>query len=488
MLLNEDRYEEIKQNTICTDCVGETYLCTIIDLYGKQTECSYCGGELACISLEDLADEVESAFHKHYTRTTQEPNGYEYAMLKDKEIDYEWERKGQQTTYAIMDAAHLSEEAAGDVQAILEYRHEDFDDAAAGIESEFSSDAQYEEIMPGDAEWRERWDDFEKLIKTEARFFSRTAANYLAELFDRIDEMKTYDGRPLVVSAGPETDLDHLYRGRVFQTNGSAEKAIAYPDRELSAPPAWAAGAGRMNARGISVFYGATTPGIVLAEVRPPVGSLVALARFEIIRPLRLLDLTALEDVHQTGSIFDPDYARLLERMAFLKTLGLRMARPVMPDDQEMEYLPTQAIADYLSTEAKVELDGILYPSVQSGGGGLNVVLFHKAARCAELDIPKGTEVNARTHLYSEDGYEPDFSVIEEVPPPGEKDHSGKEDSNFFDLIASGWSELEEFDPRYETLRIDIDSVRAHEVQAVEIKTADHAVTRFRWEKKDLQF
>jgi len=49
-----------------------------------------------------------------------------------------------------------------------------------------------------------------------------------------------------------------------------------------------------MNARGVSVFYGAIDPRVALAEVRPPVGSRVAVARFEIIRPLRLLDLNAL--------------------------------------------------------------------------------------------------------------------------------------------------------------------------------------------------
>jgi hypothetical protein len=68
------------------------------------------------------------------------------------------------------------------------------------------------------------------------------------------------------------------------------------PDRHLGSPPSGAAAAGRMNARGISVFYGANDPRVALAEVRPPVGSRVAVARFEIIRPLRLLDLTALSD------------------------------------------------------------------------------------------------------------------------------------------------------------------------------------------------
>lgn len=39
-----------------------------------------------------------------------------------------------------------------------------------------------------------------------------------------------------------------------------------------------------MNARGVSVFYGANDPTAAIAEVRPPVGSQVAVAQFEIIR------------------------------------------------------------------------------------------------------------------------------------------------------------------------------------------------------------
>jgi RES domain len=67
-----------------------------------------------------------------------------------------------------------------------------------------------------------------------------------------------------------------------------------------------------MNAGGIAVFYGANEPNVAIAEVRPPVGSKVAVARFEIIRPLRLLDLTALAAVSERGSVFDPEFGRRL--------------------------------------------------------------------------------------------------------------------------------------------------------------------------------
>lgn len=488
MTITHEECEELESKTICAACVGEAYLSERIEEEGQEDECSFCGEELACITLEDLADRIEAAFDTHYERTADEPNSYQYAMLRDRELDYDWEREGQESVYAIMDATHISEEAAQDVQAILEYRHFDFDDATMGIESEFSSDAQYEEVMPRDERWQAQWDEFEKLIKTEARFFSRTAASHLGELFDRIDEMRTADGRSLVEDAGPETDITYLYRARVFQSESPLQKAMKRPDLELSAPPAWAAGAGRMNAKGISVFYGATSPQIALAEVRPPVGSRVALARFEIIRPLRLLDLAALGDVLERGSIFDPGYADRLGRMMFLRTLSSRMARPVMPEDQEMEYLPTQAIADYLSTEGEVPLDGILFPSVQVGGNGVNAVLFHKASRCEETEIPEGTEMEARTYSIYEDGPEPDYTVSETVPPTEDEAEDDDQTSSTFELSLDDWSDWLDADSREQTLRIDLASLEVHEVSAVQIETNSHSVRRHRFERRDFGF
>ena len=150
-----------------------------------------------------------------------------------------------------------------------------------------------------------------------------------------------------------------------------------------------------MNARGVSVFYGANDPRVAIAEVRPPVGSQVAVARFEIVRPLRLLDLTALRTVSEGGSIFDPELASQMERAMFLRSLSQRLTRPVMPDDEDFDYLPTQAIADFLATQNQPTIDGIMFPSVQVAGDALNVVLFYKGSagwndRTAKRDRDQG--------------------------------------------------------------------------------------------------
>jgi RES domain len=385
--------DDLEQRRICFKCVGEEYLRQQVRKHGESAKCSYCGQIRRAITIEAMAEQIEAAFERHYARTSNEPDLLQWVMTKDKESDYEWEREGEPVIWAIANAALVNEEVATDIQNILEDKFGHFDSAAMGLETEFDADSYYEEKDINDGLWQSEWSEFERNLKTEARFFSRSAARLLASVFNGIERLQTREGRPVIVNAGPSTEWPAVYRARAFQSNVRLQEALARPDRYLGSPSVTAAAAGRMNARGISVFYGANDPVVALAEVRPPVGCQVVVARFEIIRPLRLLDLTALSKVTIKGSIFDPDYQTQLEHAAFLRNLGERIVRPVMPDDEPFEYLATQAVADFLATENDNPVDGIIFPSVQAAGNALNVVLFHEAAQVEEIELPPGTEI-----------------------------------------------------------------------------------------------
>ena len=300
--------------------------------------------------------------------------------------------------------------------------------------------------------------------------------------------MLTEQDQSLIVDTGPDTAISHLYRARVFQSEEKIKMALRRPDLELGAPPTHFASSGRMNASGISVFYGATETEIALAEVRPPVGSQVAVARFDIIRPLRLLDLTALSQVdEEDGSIFDTDYASRLSRMMFLRSLSTRMSRPIMPDDQDSEYLPTQVIADFLASKEEVALDGMLFPSVQQmSSNGLNAVLFHKAAKCEKIKIPAGTQIDVDTYPF-EDPSSSNYWITETVPPEELKQERDQlfnlSDLRYVDLID--WSN---YDARKATLQIDLDSVKVHVVNSVSFEASEHSVVRTRIKNDNPEF
>jgi hypothetical protein len=482
--------DELKVKRICFACVGEQFLSDEIRSKGKRAKCRYCGNMRRTYSVGDIAKHIQTAFEQHYFRTSDQPDDWEYSLLSDRESNYEWERHGEPVVDAIMNAAEIPEEAAQDIQRILEDEHSDFDCDAIGEETEFAGDSYYEKKQLSAGAWQEGWHRFEKALKTKARFFSRTAATYLESIFSGIEGLLTHDGRPLIVDAGPGTDFHTLFRARVFQSDTNLKTAMGRPDQHLGPPPAPLAAAGRMNAHGISVFYGANNPKAAIAEVRPPVGSQVAVAQFEIIRRLQLLNLTALEAVKVSGSIFDFGFASRLEREQFLRSLTKRITRPVMPDDEPFEYLATQAIADFLATESSSPVDGILFPSVQVAGDVLNVALFHKAARVEAMDIPEGTEIEASTAQLTEDGWERDYSVIEKVPPESkeagnkEKDHAWPD----FDAIAAMPWKAVDSDPREPTLRILGDTIRVHYVKRVVFDTDEFPVQRYRWEKRNPDF
>ncbi|MEX8191504.1 RES family NAD+ phosphorylase [Comamonas guangdongensis] len=254
------------------------------------------------------------------------------------------------------------------------------------------------------------WREMEESLRSEVRYFNPKALALLDMIFGEITNDRDKEGRSVVLEAGPGTSLKTLYRGRVFQNEGALLSALRWPERFLGSPAVGLGAAGRMNGQGQPAFYGATHPEICIAEVRPPVGSRIALAAFEVIRPLRLLDLRRLATVElrQDASLFDPDTLLAAQRRDFLRTLGDRLSAPVVPEQQDRDYLVTQAVADYLAAHATLNIDGIIYPSAQSRipdepPAGDNVVLFRKACDVSSSD---GDDNTAEISLweYEEEG------------------------------------------------------------------------------------
>ncbi|HED8873772.1 RES family NAD+ phosphorylase [Pseudomonas aeruginosa] len=391
------------------------------------------------------------------------------------------EREGEPVVYVISELAGIDEDPAEDIQDYLEGKHSVYDKDHFGEECEFHSDSHYRESPVNDREWWFQWHRFKNSLQAEARFFNREAAEHLEALFKGLGTLKSWKGLPLITTAGPGTRLRSLYRARVFQSEKGLSEALSWPERHLGPPPAAVAGAGRMNPRGISVFYGATAAPIAVAEVRPPVGSQVLVGRFKIVRKLRLLDLTALKFVSEPGSLFDPEFSRRLERAKFLRSLSEHMTQPVMPDDEAMDYLPTQAIADFLATGSELELDGILFPSVQAESRGKNVVLFHKAALVRDRELPAGTKIEVKTFQFTEEGREPDFTVWETIPqsePEIDLQHQFSSEM-MIDLDLDLDLDLQTRQP---TLKLDIDSLRVHAIKRVQFRTESLPVHRYRIE------
>lgn len=485
-MLFPEAIDDLEKKAICHDCVKESFLSNDIAESGRLSVCAYCQEIASCYPLADVADRVSLAFEEHYIRTPDYPTAWEQSLMSDRESSYDWVRDGTQAAQAIEDAARIPSDAAEDIRAILEERNANPHLDEIGEESEFDVDSCYVERSTYEAGWHSEWARFEQSMRSEARFFSRSASNLLAAVFGGIDKFKSRSKKALVVRIGPNAKLKSLYRARVFQSTASLKQALERPESHLGPPPSHLAAAGRMNARGISVFYGATNPDTALAEVRPPVGSRVVVARFDISRPLRLLNLTAFDRIDDAGSVFDPTLKGRLERISFLHTLGSLMTRAVMPDDETLDYLPTQAVADFLATENDPLLDGIIFKSVQTGSGR-NIVLFWKAALVEPPSLREGTTVEAETEHFTDEGLEPDYTVYENVPDLDTLVESAVDvDPSFEYLIpeSSYVHSSSEMQDRSPSLRLDFASLTVRHVESVRFSCNEFPVSRHKIHKQ----
>lgn len=432
---NEVEDIEPEDKVLCTDCVSDSYLKKIIRK-GELQYCSYCSEKAPSMLLTKIADLIETGILTVYERTPEDPG--------DNYNPYEtWYRDGEEIENLIPDEVGVEPNIARDIQIILKGKYYRYDHDGLYGECEFDDGSMYQPRALDDAEYYQRWDKFKELVQQTTLNAINERNSILAQIFAGLRDLKDYSGKAAIIEIGPGTHITKLYRARAFVKDQILLKALKAPDRELGTPAPRSARAGRMNQAGDPVFYGAELPETTIREVRPPVGSKVAVAGFELTRKLKILDMTVMNDVYEGGSIFDPNSIAKRVQTAFLKKFSSLIAIPVMPDEGEIEYVPTQKVAMFLAD--KMGLDGIRFPSVQSGGEEMNITLFPHASNVERIIFPNGSEIHTGLAYEDEKHYQPNSIYI--TVPRGEK-------------VTNEISR-----ERITSLRIDTNSIVIHQVQ-----------------------
>jgi len=435
---------DLESKYICYICVKDQYLSKFVEDSNDPHQCSYCNIERNCIDVMTLANWIGHAFENHY----------ELAVGTKEEDRYTWE--GEPVIEVIIKAAGVKNIVALDVQKILQVRNEEFGESA----TEFTAESYYKKKDIEDRTMHISWAEFEHSLRTQGRFFNKYGSEFLASIFDDITELKINNGRNIVRQVGPNTDLSTIFRARVFQSRDSLIEALTNPEKSLGPPPSEISRPGRMNAFGISVFYGSDKPAVALAEVRPPIGSKVLISGFKIVRNLRLLDLTALADIDTTGSVFDPEYLDLLRKADFFKSLTHFISAPVMPNDENISYIITQATADYLAADRKNRFDGIIYSSVQFSGLAENIVLFQHASRVRILRRDERKTKVGPGYTYQDNKLQEDYWVRETILRK-----TNIEANDYIEIDSNPDSFFS--DSRLETLELDRNSISVHNLAAI---------------------
>jgi len=400
----------------------------------SNQNCDYCDSELPTLSLETLTEKTDWLIEHYYSPVS----------------TYDW--YGEPEGYSLRE---VLEEDVSDNEKFIDDLIETLTDKWFDYSSHdhyYGEDPHFEKSMTLSGNISAKWYEMETKLRESVRFFNSDAQSTFDEVFQFIKD--NHPSAFLRVTKGSK-----FYRGRIFQSKESLEQALKKPEDSFGPPPSKLTPAGRMNARGISVFYGATSKTNAVSEVRPPVGSMVVVAEFNLLRDVTLLDLASLSELPKMDiSRFDPLYLEQYELMSFINRLSRKMVMPVVPELEGTDYLLTQAIADYLAISSHYDLDGILFPSAQKPADSKeptirNVILFHKSSRVRNAGLRMH---DAEVELYEHE----------------------EEGSYFLPNITTAMSDfrrqfnvLKHVNKRDDTLEINLDNLEVHTVQGVMFNT-----------------
>jgi len=148
------------------------------------------------------------------------------------------------------------------------------------------------------------------------------------------------------------------------------------PEKEMFPPPQGAT-EGRVNPKGITYLYMATTKEAALSEVRPWVGSLISVGDFEIKRDVRIINCSLFHNSKFQFYFSEPSAEE--REKAVWGAIDRAFARPAGRTDDVADYAATQTLAELFRDEG---YDGIFYKSA-FGEKGFNLALFD--LNCANL-------------------------------------------------------------------------------------------------------
>jgi hypothetical protein len=158
------------------------------------------------------------------------------------------------------------------------------------------------------------------------------------------------------LSTNPELVLPEgalLYRTRIVKKAsklGTEEGFYGFSAKDSFVPPVEATNDLRANYKYIPYLYCSGHPYISVCEVRPRFGAQVSVASVRVNEPLTLFDLT----MKHPPSKITPVKENLLADLSEL------YAKPVTEEDDLLEYIPTQYIAEFIKN---LNYDGIVYKS-----------------------------------------------------------------------------------------------------------------------------
>lgn len=301
-----------------------------------------------------------------------------------------------------------------------------------GEEGFYRDDASYVRSLEAFGGHSRLWDEFCKSIVYGQRFFNDRAKELLAEIFDGIHLQRSRQHSNPVFEIRPGDPMSAVFRARI-EEDVETRKAIAQDvPNQLGPPPSRKRRPGRMNPSGVTAFYSAFDMETCIAELRPSIGSVVVGAQFDIIVPLWVLDTTRFAGTFKEPNLFSRDHIKRTAQWRFMQRFMLEIALPISPNDEHLDYIPTQAVAEYLLNHHEFHLGGskhrieaIIYRSAQHPDGK-NIVILGDACNIEAAPIQAREKSSAGVEWF-----ETLISSLPRLGPLGKKPRIRVRDGSF---------------------------------------------------------
>lgn len=191
----------------------------------------------------------------------------------------------------------------------------------------------------------EKYSDFVDELKSSRRYFlSDSSKDFLSNLKELAEK------NPFSLKQGHV-----LYRARKNDYKGHQPSFDPWPAEEMKPKPNMKA-EGRANPYNISMMYLASSEETAIAEVRPDVGFPVTVGEFQVKKELNLVDFVSLRPSY-AAYFMHPDVG---EDEYLWLALSNDYSRPLYKEEQQVNYLQTQVIAEYFKDQG---FDGLIYQS-----------------------------------------------------------------------------------------------------------------------------
>ena len=255
-----------------------------------------------------------------------------------------------------------------------------------GEEPFYSTDYLYTLQREENGRHLHNWQSFQRSLMFESRFFNPDAERMLNEIFHGVQQLRDANRQGPVYMIQPDTPEARFFRARNANSYEEMKRIRADLAKELGPPPEQLRKAGRLNPSGIHAFYGAFDLATCIAELRPSVGGRVISAEFSLVRPICVLDTTRFANNPKTVNLFAAGGLERARQWQFMKMFMEEIARPVFPGEEHLQYLPTQAVAEFLNRRFQVSfarekrgIDAVIFRSAQRPEGK-NIVVLGDAA------------------------------------------------------------------------------------------------------------